>query len=400
VRPGPTIVGSQHDELRTACAGLLDRLPAVTDDAVTAGLAASPGVDLTGPRLTEATVRERNRDAVRLFLLLAGDLTTEVAGDLALSLQHNARLWAAECMGSGTITLHQVVRFSTAAHAVCLRTVVDALPDHTLPGLLGPLASWHNDLHRRAHAGAEAMLRTEVGTGLQRAGDQWRNWLLESALVDDTIGGPLDLQAPATSGVLVLRTGRVQVERILARAARPPSWWTVYRAAPDALVVVVDLASAGPDWTEVALDCLAPANGAAGAVVCHEGPRDTLAASVRLTLALALAAPPGPVTRSRVVHGVQIRMAQALRAHGVDDDLNRLLRTAAETSPDALETVTAFLGCDLRVAKAAEQLGIHRSTLDYRLSRIARHCGVDPRTTGGAAAWWTALTVGRTRPHR
>lgn len=394
----PTIVGRQHDELRAACAGLLDRLPAVTDDAVTAGLAASPGVDLTGPRLTEATVRERNRDAVRLFLVLAGELTTDVAGDLAQSLQHNARLWAAECMGSGTITLHQVVRFSTAAHAVCLRTVVDALPDHTLPGLLGPLASWHNDLHRRAHAGAEAMLRTEVGTGLQRDGDQWRNWLLESALVDDTTGGPLDTQAPTTAGLLVLRTGRAQVERILTRTARPPSWWTVYRATPDSIVVVVDLALAGPDWADAALDCVAPANGAVGAVVRHEGPGETLAASIRLTLALARSTPPGPVTRSRVVHGVQLRMAQALRACGVDDDLNRLLRAAADTSPDALATVTAFLGCDLRVAKAADQLGIHRSTLDYRLSRIARHSGVDPRTTGGAAAWWTALTVGRRTP--
>lgn len=392
---GVTIVGGQHDELRAACAGLVERLPAVTDDAVAAGLAASPGVDLTGPRLTEAAVRERNRDAVRLFLMLAGDLTTEVTGDLAQSLQHNARLWAAECMGSGMITLHQVVRFSTAAHAVCLRTVVDALPNHTLPGLLGPLGSWHNDLHRRAHAGAEAMLRTEVGRGLQRDGDQWRNWLLESALVDDTIGGPLDAQAPASAGLLVLRTGRAEVERILTRTARPPCWWTVYRAAPDSLVVVVDLALAGPDWADTALDCIAPANDAAGAVVRHEGPRETLAASVRLTLALARSTPAGPVTRSRVVHGVQIRLAQALRAGGVDDDLNRLLRAAAETSPDAVETVTAFLGCDLRVAKAADQLGIHRSTLDYRLSRIAGHSGVDPRTTGGAATWWTALTVGR-----
>jgi hypothetical protein len=51
---------------------------------------------------------------------------------------------------------------------------------------------------------------------------------------------------------------------------------------------------------------------------------------------------------------------------------------AERRSSDLLETLEAFLGCDLDRRKTAQQLHVHPNTLDYRLRRIAELTGLDP----------------------
>jgi hypothetical protein len=48
-----------------------------------------------------------------------------------------------------------------------------------------------------------------------------------------------------------------------------------------------------------------------------------------------------------------------------------------------VETIRAFSGADLNVAKAAEQLHVHPNTVRYRLQQIASKTGYDPRTFAG-----------------
>jgi hypothetical protein len=48
-----------------------------------------------------------------------------------------------------------------------------------------------------------------------------------------------------------------------------------------------------------------------------------------------------------------------------------------------VETIRAFSGADLSVAKAAEQMHVHPNTVRYRLQRIATKTGYDPRTFAG-----------------
>jgi len=49
----------------------------------------------------------------------------------------------------------------------------------------------------------------------------------------------------------------------------------------------------------------------------------------------------------------------------------------------AVETIRAFAGADLNVAKAAQQLHVHPNTVRYRLQQIAAKTGHDPRTFTG-----------------
>jgi sugar diacid utilization regulator len=49
----------------------------------------------------------------------------------------------------------------------------------------------------------------------------------------------------------------------------------------------------------------------------------------------------------------------------------------------AVETIRAFSGADLNVAKAAERMHLHPNTVRYRLQQIATKTGHDPRTFTG-----------------
>jgi DNA-binding PucR family transcriptional regulator len=57
------------------------------------------------------------------------------------------------------------------------------------------------------------------------------------------------------------------------------------------------------------------------------------------------------------------------------------------------ETLVAFLEADGNRSRTAQSLIVHRSTLDYRLGRIAAVTGHSPTTPRGLQVLGTALTI-------
>jgi hypothetical protein len=62
---------------------------------------------------------------------------------------------------------------------------------------------------------------------------------------------------------------------------------------------------------------------------------------------------------------------------------NNLQALPDEDRAAAVETIRAFSGADLNVARAAEQMHLHPNTVRYRLQQIATKTGHDPRTFTG-----------------
>ncbi len=395
----PQIDRAHRALLRTLCDHLIDDVGTVADIAVTKALAATPAVRLDGPVFTDASVRKHNEDPVRLFLMMAGDMAREVSGDEALELRHNAQTWATAGMRAGVITSHQVARFSTAAHAACLRLIIGGLPDYTLPSLMGALGEWHSRFYRQGHELVEALLRTAPGFRLQREGDNWRNWLLETALVDAGGCVALGKEAPERVGIVAVRADPVAVREVLAGSARPDWWWTVYQSADDLLIVVVDTVAGPEDWLGTTVDCLTSVSEPHAAAVARQCHRDDLVATVRLTSDLAAAEPFLPLRARHVVSGPRLDVVTALwRSEDTRHRLIALVHDLDAAGTGWRQTVATVLRCDLNLAKAASALGVHRSTLTYRLDRVTAETGVDPRTVEGAAVWWGALTVNSVRP--
>ncbi|MGW6442702.1 PucR family transcriptional regulator [Lentzea sp. NPDC055074] len=65
-----------------------------------------------------------------------------------------------------------------------------------------------------------------------------------------------------------------------------------------------------------------------------------------------------------------------------------------------VESLEALYDHDLSRTRAAQALGVHRSTLEYRLQRVRRLTGVCPASTRGVLLFSTALTVARARGRR
>jgi PucR C-terminal helix-turn-helix domain/GGDEF-like domain len=88
-------------------------------------------------------------------------------------------------------------------------------------------------------------------------------------------------------------------------------------------------------------------------------------------------------------------------ATGADDTAERLVPAGARRlleadggKPGALtQTLRAYAGCNLNVARTAESLTVHPNTVHYRLSRIATLTGRDPRRFDDLAELLTALRL-------
>lgn len=63
------------------------------------------------------------------------------------------------------------------------------------------------------------------------------------------------------------------------------------------------------------------------------------------------------------------------------------------TRPELLETLKALIAADGNRARAASELIIHRSTIDYRLQRIEELTGHSPTSVGGMRTLCTALAA-------
>ena len=62
----------------------------------------------------------------------------------------------------------------------------------------------------------------------------------------------------------------------------------------------------------------------------------------------------------------------------MDDTSNLLKHVNYVFSDDILNTLDAFIDCDLNVSETARRLGVHRNTLTYRFEQFERYTGLDP----------------------
>jgi DNA-binding PucR family transcriptional regulator len=72
---------------------------------------------------------------------------------------------------------------------------------------------------------------------------------------------------------------------------------------------------------------------------------------------------------------------------------HRLLEADRQFAGALAETLHAYAGCDLNVARAAKRLAVHPNTVHYRLRRIGDLTGRDPRRFGDLAELLTALRL-------
>ncbi len=60
---------------------------------------------------------------------------------------------------------------------------------------------------------------------------------------------------------------------------------------------------------------------------------------------------------------------------------------------DFSRTIRAFADCSFNVKRTAQKLGVHTNTVYFRLNRIKKITGVDPRTYSGATSVLTAIRL-------
>lgn len=60
---------------------------------------------------------------------------------------------------------------------------------------------------------------------------------------------------------------------------------------------------------------------------------------------------------------------------------------------DLIRSVRVFLRNDRALQKSADELGVHRQTLAYRLRRAEELTGLKPTATEGSAMLWLALSA-------
>jgi sugar diacid utilization regulator len=76
----------------------------------------------------------------------------------------------------------------------------------------------------------------------------------------------------------------------------------------------------------------------------------------------------------------------------------RLRDADSKKSGDLLRTVRAFADSDLNVKRTARQLQLHTNTVYFRLNRIKKLTGVDPRSFSGASLLLTAMRMLDVKP--
>jgi hypothetical protein len=87
--------------------------------------------------------------------------------------------------------------------------------------------------------------------------------------------------------------------------------------------------------------------------------------------------------RCRVAFSEEIALDILIGSH--DGMRQRLIKRVAKVAsrPDLWETLREFYQADLDRGRTARRLGVHRSTLDYRLNRMEQLAGISPTSVQG-----------------
>jgi len=241
---------------------------------------------------------------------------------------------------------------------------------------------------------------------------------LEALVVDAVLRGETDETVLSRASALGWRTpsavlvvigpapesdaGRV-VERIRT-LAKPRQVDVLGAVQGDRLVILL-----GGDLTRSETGALAPAVDeliatsvdlfGAGPVVL--GPVVDRLSEARISTRAAVSAYRAAVAwpgAPRPVHADDLLPERALAGDGhARRELGEIVYEQLASSPDLLETLTAFVDCGGSVEATARSLFVHANTVRYRLRRIQDLTGYSPLDPRDAYALHMALTLGRLR---
>jgi hypothetical protein len=105
-------------------------------------------------------------------------------------------------------------------------------------------------------------------------------------------------------------------------------------------------------------------------------------------------------TTQRLIHFSDIDLSELLIRRADHAALRLIPGWASHFSPtsdhqsrEMTRTVRAFAGCDFNVKQTGRHLGVHTNTVYFRLNRIERLTGIDPRTYAGISRLLTVLRL-------
>lgn len=88
-----------------------------------------------------------------------------------------------------------------------------------------------------------------------------------------------------------------------------------------------------------------------------------------------------------------IRRADKIVLHLIPEWTRHLAAAASGQSTELSRTIRVFAECSLNVKQTASRLGVHTNTVYFRLNRINKLTGIDPRTFSGTSILRTSLRL-------
>ena len=88
-----------------------------------------------------------------------------------------------------------------------------------------------------------------------------------------------------------------------------------------------------------------------------------------------------------------IRRADETALRLIPESTRHLVRRGDDQSRELSRTICAFADCSLNVKETARRLGVHANTVYFRLNRIHKLTGIDPRTFSGTSVLVTSLRL-------
>lgn len=374
-----------------------DRIARAMFDAYAAEIPAY--AEITDPTLAE-DIQAVSAAMVRAWLSVlasGGPLTDESLG----GIRQGARRRAAQ-----GIDLHSMLRaYRVGVRVMWTELVADpAWRGQPLQGALVHVAEWALDFADRVATEVAAVYLDEL-SHVNREREHRRSALLNLILAGpsgESVHGPVELDCAH-----VVVVGKVDDERPLAQleqvgdrmqTAAGAMFWTVRHRS---LVAAVPLAPGASRATlRARLRPLVPGEHlvAVGLGGVAHGVRETRQSYAEAVGALQV----GPVIGDRVdrIHDYA-ELAPLIALAAVPETARRFVATALEPFGDLADrvwvypTVEAYLGAQGRAKEAAQSLGVHPSTLKYRLGALRARSSLVEARGDQAATLLLALKLRR-----
>jgi sugar diacid utilization regulator len=88
-----------------------------------------------------------------------------------------------------------------------------------------------------------------------------------------------------------------------------------------------------------------------------------------------------------------VRRSDGAAARLIPQWMRQVEQAEDEQSRQLMRTIRIFADCSLNVKQTAQRLDVHTNTVYFRLNRIGKLSGVNPRTYSGLSTLLTALRL-------